>query len=153
MKFLITGATGGLGKGVLSHLAKHVPGEDFAASSSRADAARQFEDDGIQFRHADYDDLDSLKKAFQDVEKLLFVSSSTFDNEKRTIQHGNVIAAAKTAGVRHVCQGYAIVMYRATPLLIQQYLPRSTTPPSPSVDTKPLPVSASKPRTSQPKPY
>ena len=102
MKFFITGSTGGLGAGVLSYFAENVPHSDFAASSSRAEAGKQFEDAGLQFRHADYDSLGSLTKAFAGVEKLLFVSSSTFDNEKRTRQHGNVVKAAMAAGVNHV---------------------------------------------------
>lgn len=104
LKYLITGATGGLGAGVLEHLSKHLPNSDFAASSSRPEAAQKFEESGIQFRRADYNDTQSLEKAFEGVEKLLFVSSSTrtFDNELREKQHRNVIEAAKAAAVGHV---------------------------------------------------
>ncbi|MCJ1361043.1 hypothetical protein MMC16_000140 [Acarospora aff. strigata] len=102
LKFLVTGSTGGLGGGVLSYLASTIPKTDFAASSSRCNATERFRSQGLRFRHADYDDLGSLIKAFQGVEKLLFVSSSTFDNAKRTKQHLNVVVAAKVTGVRHV---------------------------------------------------
>ncbi|KAK3176195.1 hypothetical protein OEA41_007518 [Lepraria neglecta] len=64
LKYIITGATGGLGGGVLQQLSKHVPKSDIAASSSRPEAAKHFEPPGIQFRHADYQDRASLEKAF-----------------------------------------------------------------------------------------
>ena len=102
LKYLITGATGGLGGGVLKQVSKHVPKTEYAASSSRPEIADQFESSGIQFRHADYQDRDSLEKAFVGVEKLLFVSANTYDNEARNQQHRNVIEAAKSAGVGHV---------------------------------------------------
>lgn len=103
LKYLITGATGGLGGGVLQQISKHAPKSDYAASSSRPEAAEQFETSGIQFRHADYQDRASLEKVFVGVEKLLFVSANTYDNEARNQQHRNVIEAAKSAGVGHVC--------------------------------------------------
>lgn len=102
LKYLITGATGGLGGGVLQQISKHVPKSDYAASSSRPEAAAQFKSSGTQFRHVDYQNIASLEKAFAGVEKLLFVSANTYDNEARNQQHRNVIAAARTAGVDHV---------------------------------------------------
>lgn len=102
LKYLITGATGGLGGGVLKQLAKHASKSDYAASSSRLGAAKQFEDSGIKFRHADYEDRASLGKAFVGVEKLLFVSANTYDTEARNQQHRNVIDAAKAVSVSHV---------------------------------------------------
>lgn len=103
LKYLITGATGGLGGGVLQQISKHTSKSDYAASSSRQEAAKQFETSGIQFRHADYQDRASLEKAFVGVEKLLFVAANTYDNEARNQQHKNVIEAAKSACVGHVC--------------------------------------------------
>jgi uncharacterized protein YbjT (DUF2867 family) len=102
LKYLITGATGGLGSQVLKTLLSQVPGSDVAAASSRATAAADFENRGIQFRHVDYDDLETLRKAFKDVDNLFFVSSNTFDIPKRTKQHRNVIEAAREMGVGHV---------------------------------------------------
>lgn len=102
LKYLITGATGGLGGGVLQQISKHVPKLDYAASSSRPEAATQFGSSGIQFRHVDYRNQASLEKAFAGVEKLLFVSANTYDNEARNQQHRNVIEAASRAAVGHV---------------------------------------------------
>ncbi|KAL3430761.1 hypothetical protein BDV09DRAFT_177850 [Aspergillus tetrazonus] len=102
LKYLITGATGGLGRQVLDYFVDHVPASEFAAASSRASNRARFEDRGIAFRHVDYDDEESLDSGLRDVENLLFVSSNTFDNERRDKQHRRLIDAAKRAGVKHV---------------------------------------------------
>lgn len=102
LKYLVTGATGGLGEQVLNHFVANLPASDFAAASSREANRQQFEDRGIAFRHANYDDVASLETAFRDVENLLFVSTNVFDNERRAKQHENFVAAAKKTGVKHV---------------------------------------------------
>lgn len=102
LKYLITGATGGIGGGVLSYFLEHLQKSDFAVASSRNSSKEQFEKQGIAFRFADYGDLKSLEEAFTGVENLLFVSSNTFDNDLHGRQHKNVIDAAKKAGVGHV---------------------------------------------------
>ena len=99
--YLVTGASGGLGSGVLDQLLKNVPGSSIIATSGRAEAARHFLDRNIQFRQADYNDLDSLTKAFAGVDRLLFVSANTYDNDLRNKQHANIVNAAKAAGVKH----------------------------------------------------
>ncbi|KAI9699627.1 MAG: hypothetical protein M1836_002661 [Candelina mexicana] len=103
IQFLITGATGGLGSAIITTLLQHVPAASVAASSSNPAAAEilQHKFPGTQFRLVDYDDISSLEAAFAGVEKLFFVSSNTFDTEKRNGQHSNVIKAAKRAGVGH----------------------------------------------------
>ncbi|MCJ1393766.1 hypothetical protein MMC18_006642 [Xylographa bjoerkii] len=94
VQILITGATGGLGASVLSHL--HVllpPASTIIASSSRLSTGPSFTARGIPFRHADYSDPATLRDA---------LTSNTFDNALRTTQHRHVIEAAKAAGIRHV---------------------------------------------------
>lgn len=103
LKYLITGATGGLGKEVLSYFEAHRPSSEYAAASSRESNRKQFEDRGVSFRHVNYDDPQTLDAAFQEVENLFFVSTNVFDNERRIKQHRNFVDAAKRAGVKHVC--------------------------------------------------
>lgn len=103
LKYLITGATGGLGSQVLAYLSKHLPSTQYAAASSNEASRSQFEDAGISFRVANFDDPATLDAAFSDVENVYFVSTNTFDNERRKVQHRNVVGAAKKAGVKHVC--------------------------------------------------
>jgi uncharacterized protein YbjT (DUF2867 family) len=103
LKYLITGATGGLGGGVIDHfLRQGISRSDFAAASSKLSNAKKFEDRGIQFRHVDYADPASLEAAFENVENLFFVSSTVLDNQVREKQHRDVIEAAKKKGVVHV---------------------------------------------------
>lgn len=102
LKYLITGATGGLGSLVLAHLSKHLPRTDYAAASSNESNRSQFEKAGINFRHASFNDPATLDVAFADVENLFFVSTNTFDDSVRIVQHRNVVEAAKRAGVKHV---------------------------------------------------
>ncbi|OJJ33440.1 hypothetical protein ASPWEDRAFT_160204 [Aspergillus wentii DTO 134E9] len=102
LKYLITGATGGLGAQVLAYFIANVPASEYAAASSRESNRKQFTDRGIAFRHVDYNDPKTLEESFHDVENLLFVSTNTFDNEVRRVQHQNFVDAAKKAGVGHV---------------------------------------------------
>ncbi|KAJ5160264.1 uncharacterized protein N7482_007268 [Penicillium canariense] len=102
LKYLITGATGGLGSQVLSYLVANVPISEYAAASSSEANRKGFENQGIAFRVVNYDDPPSLETAFQDVENLLFVSTNTFDVEKRRRQHQSFVDAAKKMHVKHV---------------------------------------------------
>lgn len=100
--YLITGVTGGLGAAVLARLLKLVPASSIAVSSSKPSRAAEFEALGVHFRVADYRDPGTLDNAFKDVRKLFFTSSDSFDHAQRTRDHGNVVKAAKRAGVGHV---------------------------------------------------
>lgn len=99
VKYLITGATGGLGREVLKYFTANVPRSEFAAASSNAANRSTFEDRGIAFRHVNYNDLQSLETGLCDVQNLLFISSTGM---RRGEQHARVIEAARRAGVKHV---------------------------------------------------
>ncbi|KAH8703348.1 putative NmrA-like family protein [Talaromyces proteolyticus] len=101
LKYLVTGATGGLGRQVLEYFTTHLPSSEYAAASSSEANRSKFEDKGIAFRLVNYDDPASLTAAFADVENLFFVSSNVWDTERRTKQHKNVVEAAKKVGVKH----------------------------------------------------
>ncbi|PGG97121.1 hypothetical protein AJ80_09741 [Polytolypa hystricis UAMH7299] len=111
VKFLVTGSTSGLGASVLDTLYKKslspsapFSPSDIAASSSRPEAAAKLQESypGTQFRVVDYNDRETLTRAFAGVEKLLFVSSPEIDVPKRQIQHANVVDEAVKAAVGHV---------------------------------------------------
>jgi NAD(P)H dehydrogenase (quinone) len=99
---LVTGATGKLGKATIDSLLKNgsVPG-DIAALVRDETKATELKSKGVQLKVGDYQDFDSLKSAFQGVDKLLLVSSSS-DIEYRFSQHKNVIDAAREVGVGHI---------------------------------------------------
>jgi NAD(P)H dehydrogenase (quinone) len=98
---LVTGATGEFGKHAVQQLMKKgVNISDISILSRSMEKANNYKEDGIIVKIGDYTNYDSLVKAFEGVDKLLFVSSSEIEN--RAEQHENVVKAAKTAGVQHI---------------------------------------------------
>jgi uncharacterized protein YbjT (DUF2867 family) len=103
LKYLVTGATGGLGSQVLAHLqAAGLAASEYAAASSSEKNRAQFEERGVAFRVANFNEPATLDAAFAGVENLLFVSTNVWDTESRTRQHRNVVDAASRADVKHV---------------------------------------------------
>lgn len=94
----ITGATGHLGRLVLSHLLKAVPAAQLVAVGRDAAKAADLVARGVAVRVADYNDPAALDRAFAGVERLLLVSSSEVG--QRAAQHRNAIDAARRQGVR-----------------------------------------------------
>lgn len=98
-KILITGATGNLGKAVANELiAKGVTNVSVMARDLQK--AEEFKAKGIEVVYGDYNDYDSLVKAFTNIDKLYFVSAS--DVAQRYAQQENVVKAATEAGVKHI---------------------------------------------------
>lgn len=98
---LITGATGQLGSATLDFLLKKgIPADKIIALVRDKAKAESLIEKGIAVRVGDYNDYESLAKAFQGVEKLLLISSSDLAN--RSQQHANAIQAAEAAGVKHI---------------------------------------------------
>ncbi len=98
MKYVITGATGHLGRLVVEALLQRdVPADQIVAVGRALDRVGDLADRGVQVRAVDYNDVSSLREAFLDAQKVLLVSSSEVG--QRTSQHQNVINAAKDAGV------------------------------------------------------
>ena len=102
--YLLTGVTGGLGAKILDDmLHKHnVPASSIIATSRSESNNARFESQGLAFRIADYNRPETLESAFANVENLLFMASSERDSDKRNIEHGNVVAAARKANVKKV---------------------------------------------------
>jgi NAD(P)H dehydrogenase (quinone) len=98
---LITGATGHFGAKTIDFLLKRgVAAKEIAALVRDEAKAGDLKAKGITILIGDYDNYDSLVKAFKGINKLLFVSGNDIMN--RVQQHDNVVKAAKEAGVRHV---------------------------------------------------
>ncbi|PIG80911.1 nmrA-like family protein [Aspergillus arachidicola] len=138
LKYLITGATGGLGRYVLDYFVANKPLHEFAAASSRESNRKQFEDRGIAFRQVDYDDPATLDKAFRDVENVLFVwyTSLAFggfkSDSKAAVQtaHLETEEMLRKSGVTYTSIREGIYT-EAFPVLLNWY-PDSTTVPLPS---------------------
>lgn len=99
---LITGATGNLGKATINSLLdKGIPPNHITALVRDEKKSAELKSKGLQIKLGDYEDDDSLKSAFQGVDKLLLISSSS-DINKRFEQHKNAINAAREVGVGHI---------------------------------------------------
>ncbi|MEZ2710100.1 SDR family oxidoreductase [Proteus mirabilis] len=96
----ITGATGLLGQHVIENLLQTVPANQIVAFARDVKKGSYLSQKGVLVRQADYNDKASLITALQGVDKLLLISSSEVG--KRTIQHRNVIEAAKSADVQFI---------------------------------------------------
>jgi NAD(P)H dehydrogenase (quinone) len=93
----ITGATGQLGRKVVTSLAGKVSREQIVAIARDPSKAADLR---VAARAGDYADLGSLKRAFSGLDTLLLISSSSL--ETRQSEHANVIQAAQEAGVRRI---------------------------------------------------
>ena len=99
-KILVTGATGNLGGLVVRNLLERTGAEDIAVLVRDPEKAAELKDKGVTIVTGDYNDYESLIAAFQNVDKLYFVSSSDVPN--RYPQHQNVVKAAIDAKVGHI---------------------------------------------------
>ncbi|HKJ62659.1 MAG TPA: SDR family oxidoreductase, partial [Hyphomicrobiales bacterium] len=90
----ITGANGQLGRLVIKELLKSVPAGEIIAAVRTPEKGADLAAMGIEVRHADYNQPESLNAAFAGVQKLLLISSSEVG--QRLPQHQAVIKAAKS---------------------------------------------------------
>ncbi|MEO3778601.1 SDR family oxidoreductase [Micromonospora sp. B11E3] len=98
MSIVVTGATGHLGRLIVSALLRRgVPAGEIVALARDTGRLADLAGRGIVVRQADYNDPESLRAAFAGADKLMFVSGSEVG--QRALQHRNVIAAAREAGV------------------------------------------------------
>ncbi|AKD03675.1 SDR family oxidoreductase [Pontibacter korlensis] len=97
MKIGITGATGQLGRLVVSKLKEKVATENIVALVRSAEKASDL---GVEAREADYDKPETLERALEGIDTLLLISGSEVG--QRAAQHNNVIEAAKNAGIKRI---------------------------------------------------
>ncbi|MUT65957.1 SDR family oxidoreductase [Paenibacillus sp. NEAU-GSW1] len=100
MKVLVTGATGNLGALVVEGLIKVMPVEQIAVSVRDPKKAEKLSGVGIDVRYGNFNEPESLVKAFEGIDRLLIISSG--DLQGRDQQHINAIKAAKEAGVQFI---------------------------------------------------
>jgi NAD(P)H dehydrogenase (quinone) len=98
MPIVVTGATGRLGRFVVEELlARGVPANEVVAAGRAIDKIKDLADRGLRIEAIDYDEPDTLRRAFAGADKVLLISGSEVG--KRVVQHKNSIAAAAEAGV------------------------------------------------------
>ena len=95
--YVVTAATGQLGRLVIDELLRAVPASDIVAAARDPGKASDLAAKGVEVREADYDRPDTLRSAFQGVRRVLLISSSEIG--RRAPQHQAAIDAASAAGV------------------------------------------------------
>lgn len=98
MKMLVTGATGKLGSKVVEALLKTVPASQLAVSVRNPEKAEGLRARGVEVRHGDFDQPETLDASFAGIDRLLIISADG-DNETRVRQHTNAVEAAARAKV------------------------------------------------------
>jgi len=96
--YVVTGATGQLGRLVIEQLLTRVPASQIIAAVRNPEKAADLAARGVQVRQADYSQPATLDSAFAGAEKILLISSSEIG--QRAAQHKAVIDAAKRAQVK-----------------------------------------------------
>lgn len=95
---LVTTSTGGLGSLTIKYLlASNVPSYKIFAQvrNPTNKIAREFAQKGVNIRHADYSDFNSMKAAICGIQTVIFISSGAYE---RFQQHENVIQAIRENG-------------------------------------------------------
>lgn len=98
MKIALTGATGHFGSIVAETLLKSVAAEDLVVSVRNPEKADNLRTRGVDVRHGDFDQPETLDTAFAGVDRLLIVSADG-DNDTRIRQHKAAVDAAVRAKV------------------------------------------------------
>lgn len=98
--YAVTGATGKLGRLVLDELLKQTEARNIVALARDPGALADYAEKGVHVREADYDNPESLRGALDGVDRVLLISGNAVGQRER--QHGNVINAAKEAGVSYL---------------------------------------------------
>ncbi|MFF0747935.1 NAD(P)H-binding protein [Streptomyces sp. NPDC004267] len=97
MSIVVTGATGLLGRLVITELLHRVPASSVVAVVRDKAKAADLAERGIELRVADYDEPETLAGAFGAGDRVLLISGSEVG--RRVPQHAAVVSAAKAAGV------------------------------------------------------
>ncbi|MEU6969206.1 SDR family oxidoreductase [Kitasatospora aureofaciens] len=95
--YVVTGATGQLGRLVVEGLLSRVPASQVAVAVRSAGKATDLAARGVDVRVVDYDEPRTLAGAFATGDRVLLISGSEVG--RRVPQHRAVVEAARTAGV------------------------------------------------------
>ena len=94
---LVTGATGQLGSAVVHRLLERAAAAGVAALVRDERKAADLAERGVAVRVGDYEDVASLDRALEGVDRVLLIAGNT--PQRRVQQHQNVIDACVRAGV------------------------------------------------------
>lgn len=112
-RYVVTGASGQLGRLVVSALAARIGAEQIAALVRSPERAAGLFPEGVIVRQGDYEAPETLGSALQGAERVLLISSNAIG--ARVAQHRRVVEAAKAAGVERIA--YTSVLHADTSAL------------------------------------
>lgn len=102
MKYLLTGATGHLGRLVLPALIKRVGASAIRAGVHTPAKAADIKRQGVSVVPIDYLDQPSLVAALTGVDVLIYIPSKTYDVLQRVTEFENTLAAMQQTGVERI---------------------------------------------------
>lgn len=100
MNVIVTGASGALGRLVAENLMERLLPEEIVLVTRRPESLADFRARGVDVRHGDFDEPDSLPEALAGGDRMLLISTDAVG--RRVPQHAAAIAAAATAGIGRV---------------------------------------------------
>mgnify|MGYP003147582990 FL=1 len=99
--FIVTGASGQLGRQVIDNLLAAGASPVIAVSRSPEKLA-ELADKGVEARKGDFNDPASLTAAFSGGKRLLIISTDDLEPGKRLVAHKNAVAASTKEGITHI---------------------------------------------------
>jgi len=111
MKIGVSGASGHLGRAVVSELLQRADGHEVVAITRTPEAVSG----PAQGRFGDYDRPESLAEAYAGLDRLLIITTVDPQPGKRGAQNVAAIDAAVKAGVKHIAARIADVAFSAWP--------------------------------------
>jgi NAD(P)H dehydrogenase (quinone) len=99
-KYVISGASGSLGRKITEQLLEKIPAENLSVSTRTPSSLDALSQRGVAVYAADYNDPAALERAYAGSDVLMLISSLAVT--KRVPEHRNAINAAKRAGIKHI---------------------------------------------------
>ena len=99
-KYVISGASGSLGRKITEQLLEKVPAENLSVSTRTPKNLDALSQRGVAVHAADYNDPAALERGYAGSDVLMLISSLAVT--KRVPEHRNAINAAKRAGIKHI---------------------------------------------------
>jgi NAD(P)H dehydrogenase (quinone) len=99
--FLVTGASGQLGRLALDHLL-HAGARPVITTTRSPEKLADYAARGVEVRAADFADSSSLARAFAGARRMLLISTDDLVPGRRFAAHRAAIAAAARAGIQHI---------------------------------------------------
>lgn len=127
MKIAVTGATGHLGSKVVEELAKKTDKNNIVPLVHNRNHAQNLLDEGYEVREIDFQNEDSLTRAFKGIDRLVYVASKTYSVFDRVRELENVLAAMKENKVNNLVAMSFIADQEDNPFVMSPfygYLPR-----------------------------